>query len=158
MNQKQNIDYIYIMTKNSTSFKPGNKAAEKWTLETVTPIIEKMIEQALNNKQIYYIGTLLINQNLYEDIWADWKKKFNGDNPVSRLIKKTESILRQRLVSDCLISVHGREKVNTAMAIWMTKAHYGWAEPARKHDVNLGGNLNVTVKSDKQKKELEDNL
>lgn len=124
-------------------FIKGAKAAEKWTTETVTEILEKMLFQLSTNddgelpenkniirsNDIKLIQEICLMNDIDPDLWAYWKEKFKKNKPISRLIKKILWILEARLIYS-----------GQMMDLFVMKNHYGYADKTEvKHDGNIGG-------------------
>lgn len=125
-------------TKNGT-FKAGNKAAEKWTQETVLPILEKMWNKLTTDddgnvpedknivraNDIKLLGEICLMFDVTKQRWNEWEEKFtvqtlkdgtknkNFSGPVSDLMKKIKWIL------ECRLTYSG-----TTMDMFVLKAHY----------------------------------
>lgn len=108
----------------------GNKYAEKWTEETVMPILDKIVKE-LPKKKYVYIGEALSDNKLHKDIWADWKRKFAENEKVYRTIKNIEQILENTLYVGAL-----KGNYNSAVAIFSLKNNHNWVD---KRDFTSGG-------------------
>lgn len=105
----------------------GNTTAEKWTVETVLPLLEK-IESYAKKPSCMYIGSALVKVDLYKDIWRHWKNKFSDNDDVLRTIKRIEQIFENKLFEKALTG-----KVNATVAIFGLKNNHKWRD---KHEID----------------------
>src|SRR5438045_1846292 len=88
---------------NIGSFKEGNKAAEKWTEETVLPVLQKMYNtlvhdditgQAADNpvraNNIKLQKEICLMSGITGYIYTDWKNRFAKENIINRTNKIKE--------------------------------------------------------------------
>lgn len=118
--------------KNVTSFKEGNKAAEKWTVETVMPILTDMLQAAKDGRYVW-LGDALVNSYLYKDIWIEWKEKFKDNEPVFRTIKQIEQCFENNQYKGAL-----NGQLVASVAIFGLKNNHGWRDKSET-DLTTGG-------------------
>ena len=114
--------------KNKYSFKEGNKAAELWTEEKTIEKLNEIYCYVKENKTVF-IGTALVNNDLYKEIWAYFNEKFAENDAVFKLIKKIEQTVESNLADSAL----NGEK-NPAMAIFILKNKHGYSD---KQDIDI---------------------
>lgn len=117
------------------SYNKGNKFAEKWTVETVQPILDKMLVaiRKKGNKYITIIG-LFCDFGLYRDLWAYWRNKFSDNEDVFRAIKGIEAHFESILAEKALSGDH-----NTTMSIFLLKNNHGYRDQTEINHRNNGG-------------------
>ena len=104
------------------SFKEGNNAAEKWTEETVMPYLDRIKEYSKEPK-CYWLGSALVKEGLYKDIWSYWKEKFKDNEYVLLSIKAIDLIFEDKLYGNSLMGNY-----NPATAIFGLKNNYDWKD------------------------------
>jgi len=102
--------------------KKGNKYAEKWDKQTVLKAINTIYNDVKVDR-IVYLGIVLANCGLYNDIWSDWGHKFKEDKEVSLFIKMVESQIEANLLSQAF-----ENKINSTVAIFTLKNKYKWSD------------------------------
>lgn len=115
--------------KKDTKFKPGDKAALKWTEETVLEVLQKMWdtvatdedgEKPNNPVRANDIKTLaevcLINKIGKQRI-SEWEKQFKDSAPISELLKNIKWVIETRMIYS-----------GQTMDIFVLKNHYGYAD------------------------------
>lgn len=90
-------------------FKEGNKAAEKWTEETVMPILQSMVKtltegledvngNLVRANDIKLSGEIRLMYGVTKQRWSEWREKFKENAIVSDLIEQIDEILECRLI------------------------------------------------------------
>lgn len=113
--------------KEETKFKisesmEGNANAEKWTEETVMPILDR-IKEIANQDDCLWLGSALVQVDLYKQLWSDWSKKFADNKTVSESIKKIDQIFEDKLFTKAL-----KGSVNGTVAIFGLKNNHDWKD------------------------------
>jgi len=115
----------------------GIKNAEKWTPETVLPILFKMMEAIEANPENYiYLGTLIKDfrgDGMYNQLWSQWTKKFIGNEKVTRAINMIDSYFESTIVERAMTG-----KYVPSIAIFTLKNKYNWKD---KQEIDLSGNM-----------------
>jgi len=123
-------------SRKKTEFKIGNTEAEKWTPETVMPILGNILNGAKNGDYIW-IGDALIENDLYKDIWAYWSEKFKNDSTVFRTIKKIDTIFESLLFKGALDGTHV-----PSVAIFGLKNNHLWKDKTETDLTTKGESIN----------------
>lgn len=117
------------MARSRTTVGKGNKLAEKWTEATVLPILEKMwkdlssdddgepSKNPIRANDVKTLGEICLMHDVTYDQWEYWKEKFRDVEPVSRIFKKIEWVLENRLIYS-----------GQFMDIFVLKNKYGYAD------------------------------
>lgn len=91
-------------------FTKGNKAAEKWTVESVTQILQEMwrtvatddegniAKNPVRANDIKTLAEICLIHDVGHDTWSYWADKFKDEPSVLRIIKKIEWVLENRMV------------------------------------------------------------
>lgn len=132
---------------NTGSFKKGNKAAEKWTENTVLPVLQKMYNAlSLDNitgqpadnpvraNNIKFQQEICLVCGISGFIYTDWKNKFSKKNIVNKTNQVTEpnkhySVAVSTLITkideicECRLLYSGM-----VMDMFILKAHYGYVD------------------------------
>lgn len=99
-------------TKGTTEgyrFTEGNKDAEKWTVDTVLPILNKIYAALTDGKDdvngnvvrandIKLAGEVRLMYGVTKQQWSEWKEKFSEIPEVSDLMEIVSEILECRLI------------------------------------------------------------
>lgn len=136
----------------------GNTYAEKWTKETVMPLLERIEDLARSSDEgaPLYLGGALAEVHLYRDVWAYWKEKFESDEQVFRSIKKIEQLFEQKIYEGAL-----KGDLVASVSIFGLKNNHSWKDQSQI-DHTSGGkeirnvNFNVRTKSDSNATPAED--
>ena len=131
------------MSKSTTSFKEGNKSAEKWTIETVSPYIEKVYQiltesdedntNPVRANDIKYLEEAVLCAGVNISSWYYWLQlfdegKLSKEEAVFKLIKSMKKICELRL------SYSG-----STMDIFHLKNHYDYRDATQqeiKHNIH----------------------
>jgi len=102
----------------------GNKNAEKWDFETVKDMLVSMLDTA-KEKEIYFIGSLLVEYDVSTSTWDYLKDKFSGEErkTVLELIKKIESTTEANLMNAALTG-----KTKETARIFLLKCQSGYVD------------------------------
>jgi len=140
------------MAKSSTTFKIGDKTAEKWTIETITPYIEKVYEILIASEDepvnpvrandIKYLEEAVLCAGVNICSWYYWLQlfdsgKFSKNEPVFKLIKSMKKICELRL------SYSG-----ATMDIFHLKNHYNYRD-ATQQEITVSKDIDGFIIEDK---------
>ena len=141
------------MAKSSTSFTEENKAAEKWTIETISPHIHKVYEVLTENEDdnsnvvrandIKYLEEAVLCAGVSVGSWYYWLSlfedgKFDKKEPVFQLIKNMKKICELRL------SYSG-----ATMDIFHLKNHYNYNDGVQKTELSITKDIEGFIIEDK---------
>lgn len=128
---------LYKMKKEKKGqFDEGNKAAEKWTIETITPHVQKVYDVLTFNdddennpvraNDIKYLEEAVLCAGVSVHSWYYWlglfdSGKFSKETPVFKLIKSMKKICELRL------SYSG-----TTMDIFHLKNHFNYKDSTQQ--------------------------
>lgn len=123
----------------------GNNYAEKWTIETVNDLLDRLLIYA---KDCKFLGKVLCDNNLSRQTWDYIQDKFKEDRNVLDMVKKIESLTETNLVNAML---NGDTKETAS--IFLLKCKYGYqdkqvVEVEHKGSINVNFNLNEADNSD----------
>lgn len=120
---------------NETSFKQGDKAAEKWTFEISKSFFEQAYELSFNCNTLTSLAHLL---EVYPSTFDYVIKKF----PILEHIKKDilENIA-EKLTQDAFTA----ERPNTALTIFLLKVRHGLNEKTENINTNVNYNTELTA-------------
>ena len=138
--------------KNKTSFKPFNKAAEKWTKVETESFLNKSLEIS-EKKDIYFIGTIAKELKTYRDVYSYLIEKF----PVFRAVKeKIDSNIENNLFLAGLTD----KDISTPLAIFGLKNSHNWKDKTEvvSNVTTNQDTINVIVKDSAEAKEIKDML
>lgn len=113
----------------------GNTNAEKWTEETVFEKLSEMSEVLIEDSKkedikevkFIYVGTLLFHFGLNQQIWSEWRNKFEENKTISDIIKNIDEYFEQRL-----FTLAAKNKLNSAVSIFGLKNTHKWVD---KHEI-----------------------
>jgi len=115
------------MPKTKTSFKKGNKVAEKWTLDEVMKLGNDLInwmkakDENDNDKgNIFYEDFLCIENDYYEELISYLCDKFE---PFLKLIKKAKKIQELKLIKFGIA-----DRLQPTMTIFVLKNHHNYKD------------------------------
>jgi hypothetical protein len=125
------------MAKSKTSFKKGEKAAEKWTIKSISPHIEKVYQiltssddadntNPVRANDIKYLEEAVLCAGINIGSWYYWlglfdSGKFSKEEPIFKLIKSMKKICELRL------SYSG-----ATMDIFHLKNHYDYRDATQQ--------------------------
>ena len=132
------------LQKTDGRFKEGNKAAEKWTLESAMELGHGLLDWMEEDGNMFYQEYLCVANDYYEDLIGYLCKKFN---PFLELIKKAEKIQEMKLVKGGLDG-----KTHPAMTIFVLKNHHEYKDKKevdnRSSDGSMTPKPTIVVKED----------
>lgn len=102
--------------------KKANKYAEKWTKVEVIKALTHLNNYVITQNS-FYLGSVLAENKLYNDIWQYWKDKFFEDDEVIRAIKRIEDLIESHLLQQA-----AHNKINATIAIFVLKNNYKWSD------------------------------
>ena len=105
----------------------GKKNAEKWTDETVSKVLDSMLDTIKVNK-CYYVGWLLDDHDLYPDWWAYIKGKESLSPDIGKTMRRIEQKLERNLLQAML-----QGDVKETTGIFTLKSKHGWVDKTQ-HD------------------------
>ena len=114
--------------KEGHRFVENNKEAEKWTEQTVMPILQEIFKTLTYGKDdangnlvrandIKLAGEVRLMHGVTKQRWNEWKNKFKNNSVVSDLIETISEILECRLIYS-----------GTQMDTFILKNHYDYKE------------------------------
>lgn len=126
-------------------FEPGNNVAQKWTVETVRPILENILATLSEGKEdqngnlvrandIKLAGEVRLMHGVTKQRWNEWKQKFSDSPEVSDLMEVISEILECRLLYS-----------GTRMDEVILKNHYDYKD-ARQTEVTGNTTTGLTVR------------
>lgn len=115
------------MPKTSTSFKTGNKAAEKWTIDEALKLGNDLInwlkekdDEGNDKGHIFYEEFLCIENDYYVELISYLCEKFV---PFSNLIKKAKKIQELKLIKFGVA-----DRLQATMTIFVLKNHHDYKD------------------------------
>jgi len=127
------------MARSSTSYKPGDKAAEKWTLEKAMKLGDELIEwlkevdeNGQDKGNIFYEEFLCIKNDYYEELISYLCKKFD---PFLKLIKKAKKIQELKLIKFGIA-----DRLQPTMTIFVLKNHHNYKD---KQEIEQTGDFTI---------------
>lgn len=91
--------------------------------DVVMGYLNRMQDRLNADEGICYIKELLVEENLYDDIWAYFKRRYSNNIKIIRAIKKIEATLENRIVRRM---AEGR--YSTVGSIFILKNKYHWID------------------------------
>ena len=95
----------------------------KYLADVVMGILNRMQDRLNSDEGICYIKELLVEENLYDDIWAYLKRRYKDNIKIIRAVKKIEATLENRIVRRM---AEGR--YSTVGSIFILKNKYHWID------------------------------
>lgn len=121
------------MPKVSTSFKPGNKAAEKWHEEDALKLGNELIAWLkAKPTNIYFQEFLYLENDYYTTVIDYLSNKFES---FSNLIKEAKKIQELKIVKYSSLN-----KLNPTMSIFVLKNCHGFKD---KQEIEHQGGFNL---------------
>jgi hypothetical protein len=130
------------MPKTKTSFKKGQKAAQKWTISSITPHVQKVYEilttsedndntNPVRANDIKYLEEAVLCAGVNICSWYYWLQlfeegKLSKDTAIFKLIKSMKKICELRL------SYSG-----ATMDIFHLKNHYNYNDGVQKTELSI---------------------
>jgi len=110
--------------ENDGKFEVGNKAAEKWTLESAMELGNELIawmeEDQRNN---IFFKEFLLSKDIYSTVLNYLTEKYE---PFSKLIKKATEIQEMKIVKYSIDN-----KLQPTMSIFVLKNKHDWIEKSK---------------------------
>ncbi len=109
--------------------------ATKWTNATVTEYLDR-IEKETGEGGPYFLGTALLRQGLYQDIWYYWRKIFFYDDDIFERMLRIETMFESRICEGAI-----KKELAGWIAMYALKLKHRWEakeeeeekpQPARK--------------------------
>lgn len=91
--------------------------------DVVMGILNRMQDRLNSDEGICYIKELLVAENLYAELWAYFKKRYEKNTKIFKAIKKIEDTLENRIVRRM---AEGR--YSTVGSIFILKNKYRWID------------------------------
>lgn len=98
----------------------GNTNAVKWTLERTLETL-RVIENYSYSPDCTYLGHALSLANVYDDVWAYWRRKWRSHAEIRHLMRVIQQRFEARIVDR---TMNGKCPVQFGM--FMLRHHYGW--------------------------------
>lgn len=123
-------------------FDIGNKAAEKWTEESVLEVLNEMLSHLSKGKKgnivqanrIKLAGEIRLMCGVTKQRWSEWREKFKENANVSDRMAMIEEILECRLVYS-----------GSNMDIFVLKNHYGYKDKTEvDNTTTLKGSIDIS--------------
>lgn len=143
--------FVIYLKKNIQMAAPiGNKNAEVWTIKEAGELFEKALK--LSEEEEYdFIGEIAKKLKTYRDIFTYLSDKYPDLKPIYKRILSN-------LEAGCFSHIK-KGTIKEASGIMNLKSNYGWTDRSEvKSTVDLGGQVNVNVTSDKNAKKLKEFL
>ena len=107
-----------IKRKTNAKTKPV-----KYMADVVMDILNRMQGRLKQDEGICYIKELLVEENLYDELWSYLKRRYAKNQKIFKAIKKIEGILENRIVRRM---AEGR--YSTVGSIFILKNKYRWID------------------------------
>lgn len=112
----------------------------KYLADVVMGILKRMQDRLNSDEGICYIKELLVEENLYDELWAYFKKRYKDNNKIFKAIKKIENTLENRIVRRM---AEGR--YSTVGSIFILKNKYHWIDKVVSQNEQEKDNSGNTV-------------
>ena len=135
-----------VVRKTNAKTKPV-----KYLADVVMGILNRMQDRLNSDEGICYIKELLVEENLYDDIWAYLKRRYKDNIKIIRAVKKIEATLENRIVRRM---AEGR--YSTVGSIFILKNKYHWIDKVvsqNEQEKDLSGNsvpLEIVIRGHKE--------
>lgn len=135
-----------VVRKTNAKTKPV-----KYLADVVMGILNRMQDRLNSDEGICYIKELLVEENLYDDIWAYLKRRYKDNIKIIRAVKKIEATLENRIVRRM---AEGR--YSTVGSIFILKNKYHWIDKVvsqSEQEKDLSGNavpLEIVIRGHKE--------
>jgi DNA primase len=94
-----------------------------YTEEFVKNEVEKILEEAMENKELTVLGEIFENKAYSSQRFSEWAEKFKNNDEISESIKKIKDLFENR------VNIGGlKGKLNPTMSIFNLKNNYGWKD------------------------------
>lgn len=129
-------------TKKKTVKRKTNAKTRpvKYLADVVMGILKRMQDRLNSDEGICYIKELLVEENLYDELWAYFKKRYKDNNKIFKAIKKIENTLENRIVRRM---AEGR--YSTVGSIFILKNKYHWIDKVVSQNEQEKDNSGNTV-------------
>ena len=123
----------------------------KYLAEVVLDILGRMQDRLNSDEGICYIKELLVTENLYDEIWAYYKRRYKDNIKIIKAIKKIEDTLENRIVRRM---AEGR--YSTVGSIFILKNKYRWIDKVisqNEQEKDASGNtvpLEIVIRGHKE--------
>ena len=107
-----------VVRKTNAKTKPVIYIAD-----VVMGILKRMQDRLDSDEGICYIKELLVAENLYAELWAYFKKRYQDNTKIFKAIKRIEDTLENRIVRRM---AEGR--YSTVGSIFILKNKYRWID------------------------------
>lgn len=108
-----------------------------YTEEFVKNEVEKILEEAMENKELTVLGEIFENKAYSSQRFSEWAEKFKNNDEISESIKKIKDLFENR------VNVGGlKNKLNPTMTIFNLKNNYGWKDKNETDITTKGESLN----------------
>ena len=108
--------------------------------DIVMGILNRMQDRLNSDEGICYIKELLVAENLYAELWAYFKKRYEKNTKIFKAIKKIEDTLENRIVRRM---AEGRN--STVGSIFILKNKYHWIDKVVSQNEQEKDNSGNTV-------------
>ena len=119
--------------------------------DVVMGILNRMQDRLNSDEGICYIKELLVAENLYAELWAYFKKRYEKNTKIFKAIKKIEDTLENRIVRRM---AEGR--YSTVGSIFILKNKYHWIDKVvsqSEQEKDVSGNavpLEIVIRGHKE--------
>lgn len=119
--------------------------------DVVMNILNRMQDRLNSDEGICYIKELLVAENLYAELWAYLKKRYEKNVKIFKAIKKIEDTLENRIVRRM---AEGR--YSTVGSIFILKNKYRWIDKVisqNEQEKDISGNaipLEIVIRGHKE--------
>jgi DNA primase len=104
-----------------------------YTEEFVKNEVEKILEEAMENKELTVLGEIFENKAYSSQRFSEWAEKFKNNDEISESIKKIKDLFENR------VNIGGlKGKLNPTMSIFNLKNNYGWKDK-NETDITTNG-------------------
>lgn len=123
----------------------------KYLADVVMGILNRMQDRLNSDEGICYIKELLVAENLYDELWAYFKKRYKDNTKIFKAIKKIEDTLENRIVRRM---AEGR--YSTVGSIFILKNKYRWIDKVvsqSEQEKDVSGNavpLEIVIRGHKE--------
>lgn len=138
--------------KKKTTRKTNAKTRPvKYIADIVMGILKRMQDRLDSDEGICYIKELLVQENLYAELWAYLKKRYEKNIKIFKAIKRIEDTLENRIVRRM---AEGR--YSTVGSIFILKNKYRWIDKVvsqNEQEKDISGNavpLEIVIRGHKE--------
>lgn len=109
---------------------------EQYTKEFVQKVLQDMLDEAVKNPDVFFIGEVLVPRGFHKQRYSDWKKKFAQDHEIVELWRQLEDLLESRIVKGGL-----KEDLSSQMSKFVLINKHDWKD---KQEIAHSGKVSVT--------------